>query len=183
MDFKLHTPDTAPEGAKKVLSQAKEAFGFVPNLLAIMGEAPALAKGYLALTEAFNETSFSPAERQLILLAASRENGCTYCVAAYSVMAEAENVSDEIIERFRDDKPVEDQKLEALRTFAKAVVKSRGWPSEKDTKAFFGAGYGKQQLLEVILGVGLKTLSNYTNHIADTPLDKPFQKAAWKQKS
>jgi alkylhydroperoxidase family enzyme len=58
-------------------------------------------------------------------------------------------------------------------------VTSRGWPSEADTAAFLQAGYGKQQVLEVVLGVGMKTLSNYTNHIADTPLDQAFGRAAW----
>ena len=58
-----------------------------------------------------------------------------------------------------------------------ALVASHGWPTETDTKIFLAAGYGQQQILEVVLGVGLKTLSNYTNHIAETPLDEAFTKA------
>jgi alkylhydroperoxidase family enzyme len=58
------------------------------------------------------------------------------------------------------------------------VVTSRGRPTEADTAAFLQAGYGKQQVLEVVLGIGMKTLSNYTNHIADTPLDQAFGGAA-----
>ena len=48
-----------------------------------------------------------------------------------------------------------------------------------DVEAFHAAGYGRAQVLEVILGVGLKTLSNYTNHLVDTPLDAAFEKNAW----
>ena len=67
----------------------------------------------------------------------------------------------------------------ALPRFTAAVVTSRGRPSEADTAALLQAGYGKQQVLEVVLVVGMKTLSNYTNHIADTPPDQAFGRAAW----
>jgi alkylhydroperoxidase family enzyme len=83
------------------------------------------------------------------------------------------------VEAIRGGKPIADAKLEALRRLSAAVVNTRGWPSEDDTKAFLNAGYVKAQVLEVILGVGMKTLSNCTNHIGETPLDAPFAKAAW----
>lgn len=58
-------------------------------------------------------------------------------------------------------------------------MNTRGWPSDEDIRAFTNAGYGERQILEVILGIGFKTLSNYTNHVAGTPLDTAFAKAAW----
>jgi alkylhydroperoxidase family enzyme len=84
-----------------------------------------------------------------------------------------------VVQAIRNGRPIADKKLEALRRFTAAVVTSRGWPSDADTGAFLNAGYGRQQVLEVVLGVGIKTLSNYTNHIADTPLDQAFATAAW----
>lgn len=179
MSYKVHTPETAPEAARQTLTDAGQAYGFVPNLLGVMAEAPALVKAYRTLAGLFEETSFSPAERQVILLSVSAENACTYCVAAHSVIAGMQKVPSEVVEAIRDGKPIADRKLEALRRFTESLVASRGWPTEADTTTFLNAGYSRAQVLEVVLGVGFKTLSNYTNHIADTPLDEAFAKASW----
>lgn len=179
MNFKIHTTDSAPEGAKDILNGARQKYGFVPNLLGMMSEAPALLKAYTTLNGIFDESSFSPSERQVVLLTVSYENGCEYCVAAHSVIAGMQQVPDEVVSALRDNSPIPDEKLEALRQFTRKVVQSRGWPEEADVKAFLDAGYGRQQILEVVLGVGLKTLSNYANHLADTPLDDAFAGQAW----
>lgn len=179
MSYVRHNLDTAPAGAKETLAAASKAYGFVPNLLAVMAEAPALLKGYRSLNGIFEETSFSPTERQIVLLTTSYENGCDYCVAAHSVIAGMQQVPDDVVQAIRDNKPIADHKLEALRRFVTAIVKSRGWPSATDTSAFHEAGYTRRHALEVVLGVGMKMLSNYTNHIADTPLDQAFAGARW----
>jgi uncharacterized peroxidase-related enzyme len=179
MKFKVHALETAPEGAKDVLASARKAYGFLPNLLAVMAEAPALLQAYRALVDLFDETSLTPSERQVVLLTTSYENGCEYCVAAHSVIAGMQRVPEDVVQAVRRGKPIADRKLEALRRFTTAVVTSRGRPSEAETAEFLNAGYANAQILEVVLGVGVKTLSNYTNSIADTPLDQAFAKAAW----
>jgi uncharacterized peroxidase-related enzyme len=179
MSYTVHDLDTAPKAAKEILIGARKAYGFLPNLLAVMAEAPALLKAYRALADLFEETSLSPTERQVVLLAVSSENECGYCVAAHSVIAGMQNVPDHVVHAIRAGRPIADRKLEALRRFTTVLVTSRGWPSHADTAAFLSAGYSKSQVLEVVLGVGVKTLANYTNHIAETPLDPAFTKAAW----
>jgi AhpD family alkylhydroperoxidase len=174
MSYTIHSSITAPEGAKEILAGAEKAYGFLPNLLGTMAEAPTLVKAYTTLSRIFEETSFSATERQVVLLTVSSENRCEYCVAAHSVIAAVQKVPGEVVGAIRDGGPIPDAKLEALRRFTAAVVASRGRPAEADTSAFLAPGYGKQQVLEVVLGVGLKTLSNYTNHIAATPLDQAF---------
>jgi len=151
----------------------------VPNLLGTMAEAPALLNAYTTLAGIFDKTSFNPTERQVVLLSVSYENSCEYCVAAHSVIASMQKVPADVVEAIRKNQPITDPRLEALRRFTTAVVASRGWPTEEQTSAFLAAGYGRQQILEVVLGVGMKTLSNYTNHLAGTPLDAAFAKAAW----
>ncbi|TAN56589.1 MAG: carboxymuconolactone decarboxylase family protein [Rhodospirillales bacterium] len=179
MAYAVHTVATAPDAAKETLAGAQKAFGFLPNLLGVMAEAPSLVKAYAALIGLFEETSLSPAERQTVLLAASYENNCDYCIAAHSVIAGMQKVPADVIDAIRDNRPIPDRKLEALRRFTTAVVSSRGWPSQAETSAFLSAGYEKRQILEVVLGVGFKTLSNYTTHITHTPLDQAFAKAEW----
>lgn len=182
-EYKLHDESSAPEAARDALKQAKAKYGFLPNLLAVMAESPALLKGYLALGQLFEGTSFTNAEKQVILLAISQENSCHYCVAAHSAVAEMTKVPAKVIEALREGHPVPEPKLEALRTFVVKVVSSRGWPTEEDIQAFLDAGYTRRHNFEVILGVGYKTLSNYTNHTAETPLDRPFQAKEWKKAS
>ncbi len=179
MNYKVHDIASAPEGAKPTLTAAQQAYGFLPNLLGVMAEAPALLKGYATLSKIFEESSFSPAERQVVLLTTSYTNECGYCMAAHSAIAGMQKVPQDVIDALRNGAPIGDGKLEALRKFTARVVATRGWPSEADVNAFLGAGYGKAQVLEVVLGVGIKTLSNYANHIADTPLDGAFQPLVW----
>ena len=177
--FTVHTKETAPETSVALLQGAEKAFGFVPNLIGMMAESPALTKGYLSIAQIFDETSFSPTQRQVITLTASRYNECHYCMAAHSVIAEMQKVSQDVIDAIRNDDPIVDVKLEALRNFTTQVVDKRGWVSNEDIQAFVDAGYNRQQILEVILGVSFKTLSNYVNHITDTPVDTAFAKKAW----
>jgi alkylhydroperoxidase family enzyme len=90
-----------------------------------------------------------------------------------------QKVPTDVVEAIREDRPISDSRLEALRVFTTTVVEKQGWLADEDVAAFLAAGFTKAQILEVILGVSFKTLSNYTNHIADTPLDPAFQAAAW----
>ncbi|MEM7515469.1 MAG: carboxymuconolactone decarboxylase family protein [Planctomycetota bacterium] len=177
--FPVQTLESAPEASKSTLEATKKAYGFLPNLFGTMATSPALVEAYAALSKIFGSTSFSPTEQQIVLLATSELNGCTYCMAAHSVVAKMSKVPDDVIEALRSNQPLGDAKLEALRRLTVAVVESRGWPSEEVVQAFYDAGYTPAQYLEVVLGIGLKTLSNYTNHIAQTPLDDAFKPAAW----
>ncbi|MGF1624018.1 MAG: carboxymuconolactone decarboxylase family protein [Alphaproteobacteria bacterium] len=179
MRYPIHTAETAAGTAKDFLSGAQKFYGFVPNLLGTMAEAPALLKAYVTLSRIFEESSFNATERQVVLLTVSYENGCEYCIAAHSVISDMQGVPSAVVMAIREGRLIPDKQLEALRRFTAAVVSSRGWPTEEEVNAFVAAGYGKQQVLEVVLGVGIKTLSNYTNHIAETPLDAAFAKAAW----
>ncbi len=177
--FTIHTVDTAPEKSVPILDSTEKAFGFIPNLVAVLAESPAGVKGYRTLMGIFDESSLTPTERQVVLLAVSRYNECHYCIAAHTVIAEMQNVSQQIIDAIRNDLPIADHKLEALRVFTTKVVDKRGWVSKEDIQAFLDSSYTRQQLIEVIMGVSLKTFSNYLNHIAEIPVDDAFAAEAW----
>lgn len=181
MEFSIHTTDTAPQDSQETLAAVADKFGFVPNVLGVMAESPALLKAYATLSSLFEETSLTPTERNVVILAISATNACSYCVAAHSVGATMQKVPADVIEALRSGKPLSDRKLEALRRLAAAIVETRGYPEDDVVRAFLDAGYSRANLLEVIVGVGMKTLSNYTNHIAETPLDDAFQPAQWSE--
>jgi len=92
-------------------------------------------------------------------------------------------IDEEITESLRNETPLSDPKLEALRTFTLQMVRKNGVLEDKDVEAFMGAGYTNRHMLEVIMGVAMKTMSNYTNHLANTPLDTPFQSVAWEKRA
>lgn len=151
----------------------------VPNLYAKMAEAPALLKAYQEISEIFTLSGLTPTEQQVVLLTVSRVNRCTYCVGAHSVLADMGGVATEVTDAIRNDTPIADPRLEALRRFTARLVEARGWLDDADVQAFFDAGYQPANVLDVIVGVGQKTLSNYTNHIAGTELDAAFSERAW----
>jgi uncharacterized peroxidase-related enzyme len=177
--FNVHTLDTAPAGSKAQLEETKRAWGAIPNLHAVLAEAPAALEGYNALWAIFDRSSFTPAERQIVYLAANFENACHYCMAGHSVLGRKVGLSAETIAALRAGAPLPDPRQEALRRFAALVVRNRGFVDAADIDAFFAAGFGRQQVLEVILGVAVKTISNYANHFADTPLDPFMKDQAW----
>jgi len=179
MSINVLSPDQAKDDARQLLAKAKAKYGFVPNLLGVMAHAPATLEAYMTLSGLFDQTSLSPTERQVVLLAISAEHECTYCVAAHTAIAKMQDADADAIEAIRNGEPIADDKLQALRRFAVDVATTRGWPSDETKRAFHDAGYSEAHALEVILGVGMKTLSNYTNHMAQTPLDDAFADAAW----
>ncbi len=179
-DFKVHTIESAPEASKPTLEKAQKTLGFVPNLYGVFAESPAMLEAYATLGGIFDRsTSFTATERQVVLLTAIFENECDYCMAAHSTIAGMQRVPDDVVQALRRGEPIPDVRLEALSAFARKVVRERGWVSEGDVQAFLDAGFTRAQLLEVILGIGMKILSNYANHIARTPVDEAFQANAW----
>lgn len=179
MKIELQTTTSAPAAAQPLLEGARKSLGFVPNLYATFANAPAVLEGYFGLSAAFGKTSFSATEQQIIAIAASVDNKCHYCVAAHTTIGQMQKVDPAVLAALRANESLTDGKLEALRLFAKGVVSQRGWVREEEQEAFFAAGYTPAQALEVVLGVSMKTLSNYANHLAETPLDAAFAKNAW----
>lgn len=179
-DFYVHNIESAPDDAKPLLEKAQRAFGgMIPNLYGVMAESPALLEAYQLLGEAFARTSLEPAERHIVWLTVNYENDCHYCMAAHSAVAKQAGLPDAAIEALRTGQPLANQKHEVLRRFTVHMLNTRGWPEPVAVEELLEAGYTHATILDVILGIGMKTLSNYTNHVADTPVDEPFAKFAW----
>ncbi len=182
MKFELLSQNTAPEASREMLKKVQEKYGMVPNLMAVMATAAPLIEGYGALSQAFTASSLTPSEQLIVILATSYENECHYCMAAHTVIAQGQKIPADLIEALRQGESLADPKLETLRGFVIEMVTLRGRPKEETIAAFLAAGYTNANALEVVLGIGLKTLSNYTNHLADTPVDPAFASGTWSRK-
>ncbi len=127
--------------------------------------------------------ALSAIEQQVAYLTFSTENGCTYCVGAHSALANMAKMPKEILAELRDQKPLSDPKLNAVRALSLAIMEKRGWVSDEELEAFLAAGFEQTHVLEILTILAQKTMSNYFNHIADTPLDDMFKPVAWETKS
>lgn len=180
MKFTMHTPEAAPEASRPWLIETKKTLGFVPNMFAGLAESPTALNGYQTLSDLFAKSRLSPVEQQVVAIAVSVENGCEYCVGAHSVIAKnTVKVPAPVIEALRSGGKLPDPKLDALATFTRIAVRKHGWIDDATLKIVTEAGYDRRQLLDVILGISMKTLSNYANHFMGTSLDKEFESGRW----
>jgi uncharacterized peroxidase-related enzyme len=178
--FKVHEIDTVPSRSADILNGVQKAWGFIPNLHRVLAESPAALEAYATLWGIAEKTSFTPAERNIVYLSIIYENECVYCMAGHSNLSRMAKVSDEAIAAVREGRPIADPKLEALRRFAALITRNRGVVSQADVEAFKAAGYGNQAILDVLVLAATKLISNYTNHLAQTPLDGFMKGAEWK---
>lgn len=177
----IHTIASAPERSKPILESAGKSLGFVPNMYAAMANNPALLESYVNAYAAFRaHSSLSPIEQEVVLLAISRENECEYCMAAHSVLADmVSKVPAQVTDALRDGLPIADRRLQALARFSQVMVATRGRPDASEAAMFLSAGYSDANMLDIVLAIGVKTLSNYANHLLDTPVDVAFATRSW----
>ncbi len=173
--------DTANADAKSLLESAQAKMGMVPNMYGYMANFPALLETYGVGYDLFRTKSgFTPVEQEVVFLSISYQNACDYCMAAHSFVADnASKVPFDVTDAIRAGRPIEDARLEALSTTAKAIVAGRGYVDADTLKVFLGAGYGETQYLALLLAVSVKTISNYANHYFRTPVDQVFSGRAW----
>jgi uncharacterized peroxidase-related enzyme len=171
--------NNAPEKARPLLENVQKSLKFIPNLFGVFANSPVLLEGYIGLEKTFDKGSLSAVERQIVLLSASVVNSCSYCMAAHSTLLKTfMHVPADVVSAVRSNQPVSDPKLEALIALTKEIVSQRGHVRAQVMDNFLAAGYRKDQVLEVLVGVALKTMSNYLDHISPTELDPAFQSEA-----
>ena len=142
-DLTIRTIDTAPKRARAGFRAAQQKLGFIPNMMAVLAESPVALEGYQAVQGALATSSLSTTEQHFLALAISVDNGCTYCVPAYSMMAAKSGTPQQAVDAVRDGQPIDDGRLSALRDFTRAVVEKRGRVAEEEVKAFLAAGFTK----------------------------------------
>lgn len=181
MEFPSHDLETAPEASKPLLEASQKAFGRLPGLHKVLAESPQAYEGYQLLHKLFTETDFDADELTVVWQSINVEHACHYCVPAHTGIAKMMKVSDDITDALRNETPLASDKLEALRTFTIQMVRSRGNVTDAQIEAFFAAGYSHRAVLDVILGLAQKTISNYVNHVAVTPVDEVFHPLKWER--
>lgn len=164
--FTAYSIATAAPELKPTLEAIQKNFGFIPNLFAYMAEAPVTIEAYIALNAFIAKSSFTPQQAQVALLAVSVENKCNFCSVAHRAIGKKVGANQQTLDALNNNTAIESTTDRALATFVRTVVKERGWVAETVVDQFLASGFTKQQVFEVMLIVAIKTLSNYSNHIA-----------------
>lgn len=177
--FKIHDLETAPAESKPMVEKSFIAYGMVAGLIGVLAESPQTLDAYQTLHELFVNSSLNNEELTVVWQTINVEHECNYCVPAHTAIANMMKVDQAVTEALRNGTEMPAEKLQALHVFTLAMVRKRGSVSEEELEAFYAAGYSQRQVLEIILGLSQKVISNYTNHIARTPVDRPFEKFIW----
>lgn len=177
----IHTLESAPVAAQARVQAALDANGFLPNLIGALANSPEALAFYQEVGKLNNATSLTAGEREVIQIIAARRNECGFCVAGHTKLATLKKLlSDKSIQAARSVNPADfdDVKLTALANFTIAIMDKKGAVSDEQLSAFLNAGYTHQQSVEVVLGVALATLCNYTNNLAQTEINPELQQFA-----
>jgi uncharacterized peroxidase-related enzyme len=162
------------------LASAKKNYGYLPNLLRVLANAPVALETYMQVSSINVRGSLTLAEREAVQITAAATNGCDYCVAAHSRVADKLAKLDKaVIGALRDRTAVSDTKIDAIARFTQAVIATRGTVSDDEFARFKDAGFTDQAALEVVLGVSLATLVNFANNLADPPLNEELAAYRW----
>ncbi|MDB5115698.1 MAG: carboxymuconolactone decarboxylase family protein [Mucilaginibacter sp.] len=147
------------------------AIGSVPNLFAVYAHSENALGTYLALSNA--KTSLRAKEKEVVNLIVSQVNGCEYCLAAHTAIAKMQGYSDEQILEIRRGAIGFDNKLDALVKIAKSIAENKGHADEQLVEDFYAAGYKEGSLIDVVMVVGDKTITNYIYALTGIPIDFP----------
>ncbi len=177
--FEKYDIESAPASSRMLLEGVSGQYGFVPNLYGILAESPPALAGLMTIAEQVSKTTLTDAEQQVVSIAVSYENECSYCVSGHTGLAQMLGVTEDVTDPLRAGLSLPDPKLDALLEFSKAALKSKGSVTSDDLKRFIDAGYSKANALDVVLIISQKVLSNYAGHLVGVEVDEAFAPFAW----
>jgi len=169
--FNVPTRDEVSENNQEIFDTLKGKLGFVPNLYAYFAKNENALGDYLGFQG--RKDSLKAKEKEVINLVTSQVNNCTYCQSAHTVLGKMNGFSEEQVLEIRGGSAAFDPKIDALARFTQSVVINRGRASQKAKDAFFAAGYTEANLVDVVIAIGTKIVSNFIHNLTDFPIDFP----------
>lgn len=176
--FADHTAESAPKAAR-TLTATENRLGYLPAAVARLAGSPQLLDGFLKLSAMFETTSLDALARETVIMTMATHHRCHVCVAMHTAVLQRLGADPALVTALRDEKPLPEDRLQALREFTLTVVATAGAVPDADLAAFVAGGFTPRQALEVVLGVGAYTLSTFANRLTRAPLDEPMTPFAW----
>lgn len=160
------------ENNQAIFDNLNQKLGFVPNLYAYYAKNETALADYLTFQN--RKTTLKAKEKEVINLVVSQINDCRYCQSAHTAIGKMNGFTDDQILEIRSGSAGFDAKLDALAKFAKAVVEGKGRVEDSVTDNFFASGYSEANLIDVVIAVGDKIISNYIHNLAGFEVDFPL---------
>jgi len=170
--FIIPTKSDVTANNQAIFDTLQSRLGFVPNLYAYFAKSETALSDYLTLQN--RKSSLKAKEREVINLVTSQINGCRYCQSAHTAIGKMNGFTDEQILEIRKGNAGFDHQLDALAKFTAAVVTSRGKASEASKEAFFAAGYNEVNMIDAVIVIGDKIISNYIHNLTSFEIDFPI---------
>lgn len=165
------TRDEVSPANQAIFDNLKSSLGTVPNLYATLAHSETALGNYLAFQNA--KSSITGKAREVVNLVVSQVNGCEYCLAAHTVIGKMNGFTDEQVLEIRSGKASFDAKLNALARLVQNIAVNRGHPDVVAVDAFFSAGWTKANLVDVVVVIGDKIVTNYLHGVTGVPVDFP----------
>jgi AhpD family alkylhydroperoxidase len=169
--FPTHTIESAPTAARRTMSAVKEHEGFLPEAVGRLATSPHTLDAFLKVSGIFETTSLDPVAREVVVMTIAARNGCHVCVAMHTGRLTKLGADAGLIATLREAKPLDDERLDAIRIFTLRVLETTGDVGDEALEDFFAHGYTAQNALEVVLGIGAYTMSTLANRLTGAPID------------
>ncbi len=170
-NFTIPTREDVSENNQAIFDNLQKGIGMVPNLYAYFTKSETALGDYLTLQN--RKSSLRAKEREVINLVVSQVNECDYCLAAHTAIGKMNGFTDEQILEIRKGEVSFDSKLNALAKFTKDITINRSKPSAATTEALFEAGYTEANLVDIIMVIGDKMISNFIHGTTQFAVDFP----------
>ena len=171
-DFTVPTKAEVSPSNQIIFDTLHKGLGFVPNLYAYFGKNETALGDYLAFQN--RKSTLKAKEREVINLVTSQMNGCRYCQSAHTILGKLNGFTDEQIIEIRKGSVSFDSKLDALAKFTASVVENTGRVTTDNKEAFFAAGYSEANMIDVVIVIGDKIISNYIHNLTGLQIDFPL---------
>lgn len=169
--IQVPTRDQVSPANQALFDQLRKGLGMVPNLYATLALSEHALGNYLALQNA--KSSITDKAREVVNLVVSQVNGCQYCLAAHTAIGGMVGLTPEQILEIRRGGASFDTRLDALAKLVKSIATERGHADTALVQAFFDAGWTPENLVDVIVVIGDKTVTNYLHATTQVPVDFP----------
>jgi AhpD family alkylhydroperoxidase len=177
--FVQHTVESAPAASRRLMEGTARRLGYLPSAVGRIAASPQLLDGFLKVNGLFETTKLDPLAREVVAMTIGARNGCHICVAMHTAGLVAMGASPQLLAALRNQEPIEDGRLEAVRVFTLEVLATAGAVGTAPMNAFLAQGFTVQNALEVVLGIGTYTMSTLANRLTEAPLDEQLEPFAW----
>lgn len=165
------TRDDVSPANQALFDTLKKGLGMVPNLYATLAHSENALGSYLALQNA--KSSITGKAREVVNLVVSQVNECEYCLAAHTMIGKMNGFTEAQVLEIRSGTASFDRKLDALARLVKAIASQRGKIDDTLLDAFLAAGWTRENLVDTIVTIGDKTITNYLHSVTQVPVDFP----------